>query len=125
MSEGNVLEISISGTRNAKNKYAEYEVVCITNKKGFGKCYITAFRRYSDFYKLKLCNKLKCFIKVLSDFPRNKWKKLNKEVLEERMLMFMVYLRFVCDYVLKDEKDRNKVSADVVNFMQDSDLKIF
>lgn len=112
-----MLEISISGTKTVKKKHTEYEIVCITNNKSFRRCYIKVFRRYNDFHKLH--SKLKCFVQVLPEFPKKRWNKLHKDVIEERVQMFTVYLRFVCDYILREKKNSDKISADVIGFMQD------
>lgn len=118
MEEESVLEISIPGARNVGNKYTEYEVVCITNSKDFNRCYAKVFRRYSDFHRLH--TRLKCFMHVLPEFPKKRWNKLDKRVVEERTQMLTVYLRFVCDYILKGKRDAGKVSHDVMKFIQDS-----
>lgn len=115
--EESVLEISIPGTRSIRNRYTEYEIVCITNNTGFGKCYSRVFRRYSDF--LRLHTKLRCFVKMLPEFPKKRWNKMHRNTIDERMQMFAVYLKFVCDYILKNKKDAEKISADVVAFVQD------
>lgn len=123
MEEEHVLEISIPATRLIKNSHTEYEIVCITNNKSFKRSYVKVFRRYRDFRKLH--HKLRCFIKILPEFPRKKWNKLSKEVVEERIRMLTVYLRFVCDYIIKNEKDTEKISADVINFIQGDDMRIW
>ncbi|AFN83017.1 Grd19 sorting nexin-like protein [Encephalitozoon romaleae SJ-2008] len=120
MEEERLLEITIPGSRNVQDRYTEYEVVCITNNKSFGKCYTKVFRRYRDFHMLH--SRLKCFLKVLPEFPRKRWNKMDKDVIEERMRMLTVYLKFVCDEVLKGRKDMEKVEADIVAFIQGKGL---
>ncbi|KAG5859700.1 PX domain-containing protein [Encephalitozoon hellem] len=121
MEQERLLEITIPGTRDVEGKHTEYEVVCITNSRSFEKCYTKAFRRYSDFYKLH--RRLKCLIKVLPEFPKKRWNKMSKDVIEERMRMLSVYLKFVCDQILKGGKGVEKIEADVVAFVQGKDSK--
>lgn len=121
MEEESVLEISIPGSRNVGNKYTEYEVVCITNSKSFKKCYTKIFRRYSEFHKLHC--RLRCLMKTLPEFPKKRWNKLSRDVVEERMRMLTIYMRFVCDQALGGSEEMKKVEADIVNFVQGKDLQ--
>jgi sorting nexin-3/12 len=100
MEDNTILEMSISGHRNVKNRYTEYELVCITNDTSFDKCYLKIYRRYSDFQRLHL--RLKCLTAALPEFPKKRWGKMREEVIGERTEMLNVYLRFVCEYVQKN-----------------------
>ncbi|CAD26603.1 SORTING NEXIN GRD19 HOMOLOG [Encephalitozoon cuniculi GB-M1] len=116
MEEKSVLEITIPGSRNVQNKYTEYEVVCVTNSRSFRKCYTKVFRRYSDFHRLHC--RLKYLMKVLPEFPRKRWNKMSREVVEERVRMLTVYMRFVCDQLLRSREGVEKIEADIVAFIQ-------
>ena len=121
--EENVLEISIAGSRTIRDRYTEYEIVCITNSKAFGKCYTKVYRRYSDF--LRLHCRLRCLVDILPEFPKKKWKKLCRNAVEERMKMLAIYMKFICDYVLHKEDNAEKIEQDVASFMKGNDTETF
>ncbi|ADM11534.1 Grd19 sorting nexin-like protein [Encephalitozoon intestinalis ATCC 50506] len=122
MEEESVLEITIPGTRNVEGKYTEYEVVCVTNNKSFKKRYTKVFKRYRDFYKLH--SRLRCLVKVLPEFPRKRWNKMSGDVVEERMRMLPIYMKFVCDQILSDREASGKIEADIVDFIQGKDPEL-
>lgn len=116
MNEDNIMEISVSNFRNVNEKYTEYEIICITNIKHFKKCYIKAYRRYSDFHKFH--KKIKTFISVLPEFPKKKWNKMKSNVIQERMEMLNIYLKYVCEYINKNKEVSDKYFHEVINFIQ-------